>query len=103
MASSKDFVEYVCGQIAEIGVVEYRKMFGEYCVYLNGKAALLVCDNTVFIKQLPSIAHLVAEAETGHPYPGAKPHYILDPDDRYSLMKILTAAEPDLTYPKKRK
>jgi TfoX/Sxy family transcriptional regulator of competence genes len=48
MATTKDFVEYVCDQIADNLIVRYRKMFGEYMVYVNDKPLLLVCDNTVY-------------------------------------------------------
>ncbi len=102
MATSADFMEYVCSQITEAGVVESKKMFGEYCIYLNGKAAMLLCDNTAFVKKMPCIEHLMAEAECGPPYPGAKEHYILDPDDRVHCLKVLAVMEPHLPYPKKR-
>jgi TfoX/Sxy family transcriptional regulator of competence genes len=35
MATSQDYVEYVTAQIADCGVVRYKKMFGEYMVYVN--------------------------------------------------------------------
>jgi DNA helicase-2/ATP-dependent DNA helicase PcrA len=35
-----------------VGAVRYKKMFGEYMVYVNEKPILLVCDNTVFVKIL---------------------------------------------------
>ena len=36
MASSVEFAEYVCGQAEGAGEVSYRKMFGEYGIYLDG-------------------------------------------------------------------
>jgi len=50
MATTVDFIEYVCGQIEGAGAVRYKKMFGEYMVYVNDKPILLVCDNTVYVK-----------------------------------------------------
>ena len=50
MSTSKEFVEYVCEQIHKIGFLRYKKMFGEYMIYVNDKPILLVCDNTVYIK-----------------------------------------------------
>ena len=47
MATSPDFIEFVCGQLSSPFELSYRKMFGEYMVYANGKPVLLVCDNTV--------------------------------------------------------
>ncbi|MCI6817904.1 MAG: transcriptional regulator, partial [Clostridium sp.] len=55
MATSIEFIEYVCEQVSGIGIVRYRKMFGEYMVYINDKPILLVCDNTVFVKELECI------------------------------------------------
>lgn len=82
MATGTDFIQFVCDQIAILGDVSCKKMFGEYMVYHNGRAILLVCDDTVYVKQLPApmeifTAHGITP-EIGIPYPGAKPHYILD-------------------------
>lgn len=52
MATSVDYIEFVCGQIRGERVVRYKKMFGEYMVYVNDKPVLLVCDNTVYVKKL---------------------------------------------------
>ena len=53
MATSKEYIEFVCEQLQGINGVTYKKMFGEYMVYVQGKPLLLVCDNTVMIKKLP--------------------------------------------------
>lgn len=50
MATSVDFINYVCEQIVGVGDIRYRKMFGEYMVYVNYKPILLICDNTVYVK-----------------------------------------------------
>ena len=71
MATTKDYIEYVCERLHGAGGLRYRKMFGEYMVYVNDKPVLLVCDNTVFVKNHPALAHLLAEAPEGLPYPGA--------------------------------
>jgi len=44
MSSSQDFVEYVVGQMGNAGTVTYRKMFGEYAVYLDKKVVGLICQ-----------------------------------------------------------
>lgn len=78
MATTLDYIEYVCEQIKGSGEVRYRKMFGEYMVYVNSKPVFLVCDNTVYVKKLDDIKGLMQEAEVGYPYEGAKEHYKLD-------------------------
>ena len=48
MATSENFLCYVLENIPDRWAVRSRKMFGEYTIYLNDKAVLLICDNTVF-------------------------------------------------------
>ena len=51
MATSKEYIEFVCEQLDGIENVTYRKMFGECMVYVNAKPLLIVCDNTVMVKK----------------------------------------------------
>ena len=62
MATSKEYIEFVCEQIYRYGAVTYRKMFGEYMVYLQGRPVLLVCDNCAMVKKLPELAELMRGA-----------------------------------------
>ena len=55
MATSKEYIEFVCEQLDGIENVTYRKMFGEYMVYVNAKPLLIVCDNTVMVKKAPEL------------------------------------------------
>lgn len=103
MASSLDFIEYVCEQISGVGAIRYRKMFGEYMVYVNDKPILLVCDNTVYVKILDCIRQQMENAEKGFPYDGAKEHYILDIDNAEHSKEIITTLEPFISVPKPKK
>ena len=104
MATSEDYIEFVCEQLAGLGAVRRRKMFGEYMVYVNDKPLLLVCDNTVFVKRLPELAQVLAGAETALPYEGGRPHYLLDTEDRELVRTVIGILEPitPLPRPKKR-
>ena len=44
MATTINFINYVCEQLKGVGVIRYRKMFGEYMVYVNDKPIIIVCD-----------------------------------------------------------
>ena len=37
MASSPEFMQSVAARLEDAGSITYRKMFGEYCVYCDGK------------------------------------------------------------------
>lgn len=103
MASSTEFIDFVCSQIAEVGIVRAKKMFGDYCIYVDEKPVLLVCDNIVYIKKHDAIAELMTDAECGFPYDGAKEHYILDIDHRKEALNVIAILLPHLPYPKPRK
>jgi hypothetical protein len=103
MATSVDYIEFVCEQIAGVGAVRYKKMFGEYMVYINDKPILLVCDDTVFVKMAPELGAFSDRLDNGFPYDGAKEHYSVDVDDRELLREIVGILEPITPAPKPRK
>jgi TfoX/Sxy family transcriptional regulator of competence genes len=103
MTSTQDYIEYVCDQIAGTGEIRYRKMFGDYMVYVNDKPVLLICDDTVYVKILDETKDILANAEIGTPYDGAKPHYILDIDNRELSTKIINILEPITPVPKSKR
>lgn len=93
MATAKDYLDFVCTQLEGIRGVDYKRMFGEYQIYVNDRPVLLVCDNTVFVKNHPTLAHLLAEAPGGLPYPGAKPQKVLDIENRALTAQVLEILE----------
>ncbi len=102
MATNKDYIEYVCEQIKDIGDILYKKMFGEYMVYVNNKPLITVCDNTCFVKEKDEIKELMKEASKGFPYNGAKEHYILDIDNADLSKEIISKLEEITPMPKKK-
>ncbi len=103
MATSLDFIEYVCQQISGVGEIRYKKMFGEYMVYIEDKPILLACDNMVYVKQHDCISHKMEGADKGCPYQGAKEHYILDIDQAEFSKEIIELLLPVTPVPKPRK
>ena len=49
MASNPEYVQYIADQLREAGQITYRKMFGEYGMYVDGKIFAVICDNQLFI------------------------------------------------------
>lgn len=103
MATSVSYIEFVCDQIKDVGAIRFKKMFGEYMVYLNDKPVLLVCDNMVFVKKLDEIKEQMQYAEVGCPYNGAKEHYILDVEDVELCKNVIGILEEITPVPKPRK
>ncbi len=78
MATDKSFVEFIVDQIEHVGQVTFKKMFGEYAVYCNGKVVALVCDNQFFIKPTEGGRAFIGNALETPAYPGAKPSFLID-------------------------
>lgn len=103
MATTIDFIEYVCEQLVGIGNIRYQKMFGEYLVYINEKPIITVCNNIAYVKEKEEIALLMKDASRGCPYQGAKEHYILDIDNKELTKNVVSKLEMITPLPKKKK
>ena len=103
MATTQDYIEYVCEQLSGSMDITYKKMFGEYMVYANKKPVVIVCDNTAFVKQLDIISEMMKNADKGFPYKGAKEHYVLDIDNKELAREVVTKIEAVTPIPKPRK
>ena len=103
VATSIDFIEYVCDQVSSAGQVRYKKLFGEFIVYINGRPVFTVCDNTVYVKKIPEMSELLNGAQLGCPYDGAKVHYILDIDNAELALAAADILKEVIPLPKPRK
>ena len=104
MASNPDFVQYIVDQCGGAGEIEARKMFGDYCVYCNGKVFGLVSDNGFYVKPTNAGRAMLLAEDMRPPYEGAKPYfYIEDVDDRDYMSALVKATCAALPYPKPKK
>ena len=103
MACSTEFIESLCDILAPLGEVRSRKMMGDYVIYVNEKCVITACDNIAYVKKLPCIAGLMADAETGCPYEGAKEAYILDLSDTRKTLKAVETLWEVHPFPKSKK
>lgn len=96
MATDASFMEYVSEQATLGGRLTYRKMFGEYALYLDGVVVAFACDNQVFLKPTPAGEALAPSAAMLPAYPGSKLYLRLadelDDSERFARLLIATAA-----------
>jgi TfoX/Sxy family transcriptional regulator of competence genes len=105
MATDSHFLEHVT-ELAGLGArLSYKKMFGEYALYLDGKVVAFACDNSLFIKPSPAASALAPELPQGAPYPGAKDYPIADAllDEPERLRQLLLDTSLALPAPKPKK
>jgi TfoX/Sxy family transcriptional regulator of competence genes len=105
MASDLQFVEYVCDQLGGAGRITFRKMFGDYAVYCEGKVVALICDDQLFVKPTTAGRAAIGKPVEAPPYPGAKPHFLIEErlDDREWLTNLIRVTDAELPLPKPKK
>jgi TfoX/Sxy family transcriptional regulator of competence genes len=105
MATDSEFMKYITEQLSGAGLIAYRKMFGEYGVYLDGKVVALVCDNQLFVKPTKAGRKVLGEAKTAPPYPGAKDYFLIDDklDDEELMSELIRVTAKELPAPKPKK
>ena len=104
MASSEEFVRYACDQMSGAGRITYRKMFGDYGVYCDGKIFGLICDNRLYVKITKAGGLCWSDLPQEAPYEGARLHYAVDDvDDAVKLSALVTATCSELPQPKQKK
>lgn len=105
MASRVELVQYIADQLSDAGCITYRKMFGEYGMYCNGKIFSLICDDRLFIKITDAGKKVCPELPEEPPYKGAKNYFLVnDIDNRELLTKLVieTCKELPEAKPKKK-
>lgn len=102
MATSPATLAFLMDLLQDAGPVTARKMFGEYALYFDGKVVGLVCDDRLFLKPVPAALALIPAPREGLPYPGAKPHLLIEDelDDPELLVSPISAVAADLPPPK---
>ena len=97
--SSPDLVLYIVEQASQAGEVSAKKMFGDYCLYCDGKPVGLICDDYLYLKPLKQIESLLHEEDKQMkpPYEGAKPHFVItNVDDRDYISTLVKAITDNL-------
>ena len=102
MASDLSFVEYVRDQMHGAGAVTFKKMFGEYALYIDEKIVALVCDNQLFVKPTVAGRALLGTVTEAPPYPGAKPQLLITEqlEDQELIVALMRATAAELPAPK---
>ena len=105
MASDRQFVDFVMDQISFPGLLESKKMFGEYGLYGDEKIFAVICDNKLFIKPTQEGREFIGEVVEAAPYPGASPRFLVEEklEDREWLSQLVQITVEALPAPKKKK
>lgn len=104
MATTKEYLNFILGQLSGLEDITYRQMMGEYIIYYKGKIAAEICDNRFLVKPVKSAVERVENAVFEPPYEGAKPMLLIDNvDDKDYLAELFEAIYDELPAPKPKK
>ena len=103
MASSLSYVEFLMEQLSGAGTITFRRMFGEYGLYCDGKYFACVCDDRLLVKITPAGEALLPDCPRGVPYEGGGEMLLPDVEDRETLTALTRAICAALPEKKPRK
>ncbi len=102
MGSKVETVQFICDQAGLGKRLTFRKMFGEYALYLDGKVVALICDDQLYLKPTPEGLKFLGAVAEAPPFPGAKNFYLLSSeiDDTELLSGALRVTARALPEPR---
>lgn len=101
MASDKQYLDFVLGQLSQLGGITYRAMMGEYIIYYEGTVVGGIYDDRFLLKNTRSARELMPEAPLELPYDGAKEMLLADIDDTALLKRVIPAVAAEIGKKKK--
>ena len=104
MASSKEYLEFILGQLSQLDEITYRAMMGEFIIYYRGKIIGGIYDDRLLVKPVKSAISYMPTAPYESPYEGAKELLLVDEvDDKEFLTSLFNAMYEELPVPKSKK
>lgn len=92
MPSSKQYLDFVLGQLSEWEDVTYRAMMGEFILYYRGKVVGGIYDDRLLVKPVKAAIRYMPAAPYELPYEGAKEMLLVNEVDRRDFLKELFQA-----------
>lgn len=104
MASTKEYLEFILGQLSELEEITYRAMMGEFIIYYCGKMVGGIYDDRLLVKPVKSAISYVSTVTYELPYEGAKEMLLVDEvDSKEFLTGLFRAMYDELPAPKSKK
>lgn len=104
MASSKEYLAFILGQLSELEEITYRAMMGEFVIYYRGRIVGGIYDNRLLVKPVKSAIRYMPTALYEVPYEGAKEMLLVEEvDNKDFLTGLFRAMYEELPAPKPKK
>lgn len=104
MASTKEYLDFIMGQLSNLEEITYRAMMKEYILYYRGKIVGGIYDDRLLVKPVASAIHYLPKGRYVLPYDGAKKMLLVEEvDNREFLEGLFEIMYDELPNPKKKK
>ena len=104
MASDREYLQFILGQLSEPDEITYRAMMGEFILYYWGKIVGGIYDNRLLVKPVKSAVSYMPEATYALPYEGGKEMLLVEEvDSKEYLTGLFRAMYEELPAPKPKK
>ena len=104
MASRKEYLEFILGQLSDLEEITYRAMMGEFIIYYRGKVVGGIYDDRLLVKPVKSAISYMPAAPYELPYDGAKEMILVEEvDNKEFLTGLFNAMYDELPAPKIKK
>lgn len=104
MASSKEYLQFILGQLTELDDITYRAMMGEFIIYYRGRIVGGIYDDRLLVKPVKAAIAYMPNAQFETPYEGAKEMLLVEEvDSREYLTGLFNAMYEELPEPKKKR
>lgn len=103
MASSKEYLQFILGQLSQLQEITYRPMMKEYIIYYRGKIIGGIYDDRLLVKPVKSALAYMPTVLYELPYDGAKEMLLVNEvDNKQFLTGLFKAMYDELPSPKKK-
>lgn len=103
MPTSKSYLDYILENLSNVDNISYKKMMGEYIIYMNGRIVAYVCDDRLLVKPTKTALEILNDCSLEAPYPGAKEMILVNElDNKEFLTNLFNSIYDELELPRNR-
>ena len=89
MASTKEYLDFIMGQLSNLEEITYRAMMKEYILYYRGKIIGGIYDDRLLVRPVESAIHYMSKVQYELPYDGAKEMLLVEEVDNRKFLEGL--------------
>ena len=104
MASTKEYLDFIMGQLSNLEEITYRAMMKEYILYYRGKIVGGIHDDRLLVKPVETAIRYMPKVRYELPYDETKEMLLVEEvDNREFLEGLFQVMYGELPNPKKKK